>query len=82
MEDMMKMYSMGGDGAFPVDMTLIVNSDNKLISKLASLSEKDGALAEKLAKQIYSLSLLGLRQLTGDELKAFLADSYDILDIL
>lgn len=79
MEDMMKMYSMNGGAAFPVETTLILNSDNKLISKLSSLSDTDSDLAEKLAKQIYSLSLLGLRPLNGEELKQFLSDSYDIL---
>jgi hypothetical protein len=37
------------------------------------------ALAETIARQVYMLSSLSQRQLTAEELVAFLSDSYDIL---
>ncbi len=84
MEDMMKMYRMYGNDMdeekFPADMTLVINSANKLITHLSDTAETAPDKAKKLAKHIYTLSLLSQRQLNADELKAFLADSFDMLE--
>lgn len=84
MEDMMKMYRMAGnDGGqmnFPTDATLVVNASSPLIKRLEG--ETDDAKGEKIAKQIYTLALLSQRQLTADELQAFLSDSFDMLEKL
>ncbi len=84
MEDMMKLYSMKNDssiGAFPVDTTLAVNCANPLIKKLISLLDNSqNEKAEKIAKQIYTLSLLSQRRLTAEELKSFLNESFGILE--
>ena len=84
MEDMMKMYRMAGndDGQmkFPTDATLVVNAASPLIKRLEG--ETDDAKGEKIAKQIYTLALLSQRQLTADELQAFLSDSFDMLENL
>ncbi len=83
MEDMMKMYSMGGDmPAFPVDETLTVNAASPLIIKLSEKCDSDPELAEKIASQIYSLCLLSQRKLTSDELVKLLDGSYNILGML
>ena len=78
-EDMMKMYRMnGGDDSkfdkFPVEATLVVNSNNKLIRKLGETYD------EKVAEQVYTLALLSQRQLSADELRAFLLNSYELLE--
>lgn len=78
-EDMMKMYRMSnGDSAafdtLPIEATLIINSNNGLIRKLGD------SLDESIAKQIYTLALLSQRQLTADELKSFLNDSYTLIE--
>lgn len=78
-EEMMKMYRMnGGDDtqfdSMPVEATLIVNSNNKLIRKLGD------NLNEAIAKQVYILALLSQRQLTADELKSFLNESYTFIE--
>ena len=82
MDDMMKMYRMAGNDAgdmkFPTDATLVVNANSPLIKHLES--ETDDVKGERIAKQIYTLALLSQRQLTADELKAFLADSFDMLE--
>lgn len=78
-EDMMKMYRMDGMPNMPTDMTLIINVNSALVQKLISLSQSDEEKAELLAKQIYTLSLIAQRQLTADELKAFLNESYEML---
>ena len=85
-EDMMRLYAMNDmDGMnFPMDggATLTVNTASTLIEKLAGKCESDPALAEKMAKQIYSLCLLSQRKLTSDELLALLDDSFGLLEML
>lgn len=82
MMDMMKLYGMK-DGGFPMEQTLILNTASQLVQKLSALCD-DGKndLAEKIARQIYGLSMLSQRQLTADELVAFLGESYDLLGLL
>ncbi len=86
MEDMMRMYRMSGndmgDMKFPTETTLIINGASRLISRLSDMVEADGDKAERLAKQIYTLSLLSQRQLDAEELKEFLSDSFDMLENL
>ncbi len=86
MDDMMKMYRMSGNDmggmSFPTDATLVVNASSPLITRLSSEVESDEGKAEKIAKQIYTLALLSQRQLTADELQAFLTDSFDMLEQL
>lgn len=82
MEDMMKMYAMHSGEAGPhmpaPDMTLIVNVNSPLISKLDS-ADKLAEGTKKIAKQLYTLALLSQRQLSADELQSFLTDSFDLL---
>lgn len=78
MNDMMKLYKM--DGGMPVEETLILNTASPLIEKLTGyLDEGKNDLAEKIAHHIYMLSSLSQRQLSAEELVAFLDDSYDLL---
>ncbi len=77
-EDMMRMYSMDPSPAAQQELTLVVNMGCPLIQKLrAKASTKE---AEAIAKQIYTLALLAQRQLSASELRAFLTDSYGILE--
>ena len=87
MEEMMKMYAMaGGDDAdapsFPLEYTLMLNSSAPLIGRLSELVEADEDKAKKMAAHIYRLSVLAQRKLTAEELKEFLADSFDLLGSL
>lgn len=77
MSDMMKMYGMEG-GNLPSECTLILNRQNTLVKKL--LQSDDAAAKERVAGQIYLLALLSQRQLTAEELKRFLQDSYKALE--
>ena len=73
--DMMKMYSPDGKGGdFPTEMTLILNSASPLVRKLFAC--EDGEKKERAAAQLWSLSLLAQRQLTAEELRNFLKQSY------
>ena len=85
MEDMMKMYaSMGMDmgGAFPKEYTLVLNSSSPLITKLATINDTDADKAKLIAGEVYRLALISQRHMTAEELKAFLSDSFKILEML
>lgn len=84
MEEMMKMYGMntGTAGAFPTEAKLILNTKNSLIQKINTLMEEGNPHGEKIARQVYALSLLSQRKLSADELKKFLSDSYELLNLL
>ncbi len=79
-EDMMRYYSADGEGtSFAMSSaTLLVNSSSELIKKLLTLDDTDKK--ERAASQIWSLALLAQRQLTADELCAFLELSYKTLE--
>ena len=76
-DDMMKMYSAaeGSETGAPMaETTLILNSNSPLVRKLADNPD------ERVAKQIYTLTLLSQRRLTASELKDFLKTSFDMLE--
>jgi HSP90 family molecular chaperone len=78
----MKMYAMSGmnfGGAFPVDVTLTVNTASPLIAKLETMEEEK---RESTASYLYQLAQLSQRKLTAEELQKFLKDSYAVLDLL
>ncbi len=77
MDDMMRMYGMSG--GMPADNTLVVNTSSPLVAKLKDM---DDAKKETTATYLYRLALLSQRKLSADELKQFLADSYNILGML
>lgn len=86
MEDMMRMYRLGtGDAGMQLpasDMTLVINSSSPLIKHICEVLPSDEARAEQIARQMYSLALLSQRPLTADELKNFLAQSFEVLEKL
>ena len=75
---------MGMDmgGAIPTEYTLVLNSSSALITKLAAMVEGEKEKALLMAKDIYRLALISQRQMTADELTAFLADSFKLLGML
>ena len=79
MADMMKQYkmmdaNMAGLPDSDYDETLIINSKNALIQKLAKTKNKE------TARYIYMLSLISKRELTADELENFIDYSIDLCD--
>ena len=82
MEDMIKIYAVGGmnmGGGFAAENSLVVNVNNPLIKKLAETDSESSAL---LAKQVYSLAVLSQRRFDENEMKNFLASSYEVLEKL
>ena len=86
MEEMMRMYAMQGGmdkiPAYPVEYTLTVNTASPLTARLTELCDLQPVKAEAMAAQIYRLCLLSQRKLTADELKEFLAGSFELLGSL
>ena len=70
--EMMKLYGMGGDMPAP-EGELVLNAGCDTIRRLADKPD------EAAAKYLYMLALIGQRQLTADELRDFLASSYEVL---
>ena len=85
MEEMMKLYSMSGNGTaptFPVEMTMVINTSSSLITHLTELAKAEDEKAKAIAKQIFYLSLISQRNLTAEEMKEFLSDSFGMLEKL
>lgn len=80
--DMMRMYRMDGAEDMPSKAKLVVNTSSSLYKKLEELSENDADRAEKLCSYILGLATLAHRQLTADELKAFLESQYELLSLI
>lgn len=85
MQDMMKMYSSMGMNVgedFPLEYTLVLNSNSSLIEKISSVREENEDKAKMIANEVYKLALISQRHLSADELKDFLAETTKILEIL
>ncbi len=81
MAEMMRMYSMQGDGSdfnFPVEEILTVNVGSPLVKKLQTLPEGDEK-ASRIAKHIYLSAVMLARPLTPEELRAYVALNREIL---
>jgi len=63
-------------GDFPEQYTLVVNSNNPVISKV--LLEPDGAKQASGIRQLFDLALLSQNLLKGKELNDFVKRSIDI----
>ena len=85
MQDMMKMYSMGGGGGLDMDMfrgneTLVLNANHKLVKYL--VEHKDGEHADTFAHQLYDLAALANRPLKPEEMSEFVKRSNEIMMLL
>lgn len=84
MQDMMKMYSMGGNGMdmgmFGGGETLVLNSGNKLVQYI--LDNKEGEHVEMFCKQLYDLAMIAHKPLPAEEMTEFVARSNEIMMLL
>ncbi len=79
MQEMMKMYAPDMP-AMPLEATLVLNTSSALIKKLKE--DAFGERTEAVASYVYHLATLSQRPLNAEEMKAFLSESYRILDAL
>ena len=79
MQEMMKMYAPDMP-PMPIDATLVLNIACPLIKRLEE--DRFGDKSRQVASYIYHLAVLSQRPLGAEEMRAFLAESYHILDEL
>lgn len=79
MRDMMRLYAPDAPAA-PLPARLVLNGDAPVVSRL--LSGGFGEEGTAVARHLLSLALLSNRPLSGDEMTAFLAESYRLLGLL
>ena len=82
MQDMMKMYGMGGDmSMFGADQeTLVLNANHPLVKFV--LNEKDSESTPVICRQLYDLAVLSHKPLTQEEMAAFVKRSNEIMMLL
>ena len=82
MEEMMKMYGMGGmdTGMFGGQASLILNADHPLVQYV--VENREGENVELICKQLYDLALLAHKPLSPQEMTAFVQRSNQIMMLL
>ena len=83
MDEMLKLYAMNGMNmgmnSYPQEIMLTLNLSSPLISKLEAM---EGEKQEVMASYLYGLAQLSQKKLSAQELQKFLADSYNVLELL
>ncbi len=85
MQDMMKMYAMGGMGAmdanmFAADQTLTLNANNALVTYI--FEHKDSEHVPMFCEQLYDLAVLSNHPLSVDAMTKFVERSNQIMMLL
>ena len=82
MQEMMKMYGMGGMDAsmFGSQATLVLNANHPLVQFL--VANKDSENVSIICKQLYDLAMLAHQPLSPEEMTAFVKRSNDIMMLL
>ena len=85
MQDMMKMYAMGGMGGmdpnmFAADQTLTLNANNDLVKYI--LNNKDSEHVPMFAEQLYDLAMISNQPLSVEQMTKFVKRSNDIMMLL
>ena len=83
MQDMMKMYGMGGmdPNMFGAEgQTLILNANNELVKYVAE--HGDGENTKLICEQLYDLSMLSHAPLSPEQMTGFIARSNKIMELL
>ena len=83
MEEMMRLYGMGGsDMPSMAESTLVLNTTSPLVKKLCETASIDREKASAMASYLYKLSLLSQKKFSADEMQSFMKDSFDLLERL
>ena len=82
MQEMMKMYSMPGmdTSMFGDDVTLVLNYNNELVKYV--LENKDSDTSELICKQLFDLAMISHKQLSPDDMTAFISRSNEIMKLI
>lgn len=82
MQEMMKMYSMPGmnTGMFGDDVTLVLNYNNDLVKYV--LENKESETSNLICKQLFDLAMISHKQLSPDDMTAFISRSNEIMKLI
>ena len=82
MEEMMRMYGMGGmdTGMYGGQATLILNASHPLVKYVTE--HKDGSNVSMICKQLYDLAMLAHKPLNPEEMTAFVQRSNEVMMLL
>lgn len=82
MQDMMKMYNMGGMNMdmFEGGETLVLNANNTLVQYV--FEHKDEESVNIICEQLYDLALMAHKQLSADAMTKFITRSNEIMMML
>lgn len=79
MNDMNQLYGNMFGAAPKAKETLIINTENSIVKKLAEIDENKRGL---LCRHIYDLAAVSQRKLTADELEGFISRSVQVLELI
>lgn len=80
MQEMSKMFGAGMDESmFPVEETLVINGNNKLVNALLNLPQDKKEDAEMICRHIFDLAVLSHKQLSTEDMTEFISRSNEIL---
>lgn len=81
MQEMMKMYSMGGmaENPFTLEEVLVLNSNNELVKYLLGANLEEDNKVRLLCEQLYDLAVIGNRPLSPEKMTEFINRSNEIL---
>jgi molecular chaperone HtpG len=83
MRRMRDYFSLSSETPLPAQKkTFVVNTNNKLITALFGLKDKDPDLAKNIVEQVYELSLLSQKELEPTQMSQFIQRSNEILEKL
>lgn len=82
MQDMMKMYGMGGmdPSMFGENITLVLNISHPLVKYI--LNNRDSEHTDTFCRQLYDLAMISHKQLAPDQMTEFIARSNEIMLLL
>ena len=79
MQEMMRMYGMGGMDAsmFGAPATLVLNAKHPLVKYISE--HEEGADTAMMCQQLYDLAMLAHKPLSPEEMTQFIARSNEIM---
>ncbi len=81
MQEMMKMYGMGGmdPNMFPSEETLILNKKHPLIQFILNSDATDTELHKLVMAQVYDLAVMSHKPMTAEAMNAFIKRSNELM---
>lgn len=81
MQDMMKLYGMGGldPNLFPSEEILVLNKRHPLIQFVLNTDQKDSELYHMVVQQVYDLAVMSHKTMSPEAMSAFIKRTNEIM---